>query len=181
MNTALLKHASIINIINNIVQLNDDVVVGAGLAALFLGVSQKTLSRYRQNGTSPPYSQYPATNSKARNQKVYYEMRDLRVWREKYKVLSTMDAAATRGMSFTTLSDVTIAQPFWISKDIIIDHALDSTAEIFTQRLKNSENSIIWLNWQNVLENTWQSAEIKNKFLNPYSSLLTKLLGKVNS
>ena len=91
-----------------------------------------------------------------------------------------MDAATRRGMAFCTLNDVTIALPFWISNDIILDHALDSSAETFTQRLKNSENSIIWLNWQNALENTWQSAEIKNKFLSPYAALLTKLLGKVN-
>ena len=177
MNTALLKHAEIANII---AQLNDEVVIDVELAALYFGISDKTLAKYRQDGSGPPYYQYPLVNSKARNQKVYYKMGDLKVWREQNKISSTMDAATRRGMAFCTLSDVTIALPFWISNDIILDHALDSSAETFTQRLKNSENSIIWLNWQNALENTWQSAEIKNKFLSPYAALLTKLLGKVN-
>lgn len=180
MNLDLLQHVDVIHIINNIVQLPDDAVIDTGLAALFLGVSEKTLARYRQNDTSPPYIQYPLANSTARNQKIKYKMGDLRVWRGQHSVNSTMDAAVKRGMAFCTISDVNIAQPFWTNNGEIINHALASDKETFTQLLNNSENKIIWLNWQNALENPWQIGDNKENFLDDYKSLLTKLLRLVS-
>ena len=109
--TNSLVHDDIIHIINQIVKLPDDAVVDAGLAALYLGSSEKSLARYRQHGEGPPYIQYPEAKSKARNQKVNYEMGDLRKWRAKNKITSTMDAAVRRGMAFTRVNDLLATQP----------------------------------------------------------------------
>lgn len=50
----------------------DDTVLNVELTALYLGISVKTLARYRQNGGGPEYIQYQAEDSKARNQRVNY-------------------------------------------------------------------------------------------------------------
>ncbi len=56
----------------------DDTTLNVDLAALYLGISVKSLARYRQNGGGPHYIQYRAEDSKARNQRVNYLLRDLR-------------------------------------------------------------------------------------------------------
>ncbi|END26288.1 hypothetical protein ECP030529313_5102, partial [Escherichia coli p0305293.13] len=43
----------------------DDTTLGVDLAALYLGISVKTLARYRQNGDGPNYIQYQSEDSKA--------------------------------------------------------------------------------------------------------------------
>ncbi|EJW5945684.1 hypothetical protein OCK33_001765, partial [Salmonella enterica] len=91
----------------------DDTTLNVELTALYLGISVKTLARYRQNGEGPPYIQYQTGNSKARNQRVNYLLGDLRIWRNGYKVDSTMQAAQVRGLAFTSLSDFTKLEPFW--------------------------------------------------------------------
>ena len=78
----------------------DDATLSAEVSALYLGVSVKTLARYRQTGNGPAYIQYQAEDSKARNQRVNYLLGDLRIWRDRHKVSSTMEAAQVRGLAF---------------------------------------------------------------------------------
>ncbi|WP_168421873.1 hypothetical protein, partial [Erwinia amylovora] len=92
----------------------DDAAIGVDLAALYLGVSVKTLARYRQNGDGPPYVQYQSSESKARNQRVNYLLGDLRVWRNNHRVSGTTQAAQVRGLTFTSLKDFVEPQPFWV-------------------------------------------------------------------
>lgn len=107
----------------------DDTTLGVDLA-LYLDISVKTLARYRQNGDGPTYIQYQSEDSKARNQRVNYLLKDLRSWRDSHRVSSTMHAAQVRGFAFTCLSDFTEPQPFWRitnntgSTSKIISHAL---------------------------------------------------------
>lgn len=56
----------------------DDTTLSVDLAALYLGISAKSLARYRQNGGGPQYIQYQTEDSKARNQRVNYLLKDLR-------------------------------------------------------------------------------------------------------
>ncbi|MGP4883791.1 hypothetical protein ACTXQV_72280, partial [Klebsiella pneumoniae] len=63
--------------------------------------------RYRQNGGGPQYIQYQTEDSKARNQRVNYLLKDLRSWRDNHKVSNTMHAAQFRGLAFNCLSDFT--------------------------------------------------------------------------
>lgn len=74
----------------------DDATIGVDLAALYLGVSVKTLARYRQKGDGPHYVQYYSSGSKARNQRVNYLLSDLRAWRNSHRVKSSMHAMLIR-------------------------------------------------------------------------------------
>lgn len=65
-----LTHEAIVNLINSIAVSSDDLTLDAEKAALYLGISLSTLARLRHSGSGPEYIQYPAPNSKARNQKV---------------------------------------------------------------------------------------------------------------
>ena len=143
INFPTLTHLDAINAISN---MADDATISAGVAAIFLGISEKTLARLRQNGDGPPYIQYPATGSTARNQKVYYKMRDLREWQYKHAVKSTMDAAVRRGLAFMRVSDLVIPQPFWRIGPEIINHAFCVSLEDFATYLNNSEADIFGLN-----------------------------------
>lgn len=117
----------------------DDATIGVDLAALYLGVSVKTLARYRQNGDGPPYVQYQSSESKARNQRVNYLFGDLRVWRNNHRVSSTMHAAHVRGLAFTSLKDFVEPQPFWADSDDnkIIGQILTLPDNAFKDCLKN--------------------------------------------
>lgn len=53
-------------------EIPDDATLNVELASLYLGISVKSLARYRQNGGGPAYIQYQVENSKARNQRVNY-------------------------------------------------------------------------------------------------------------
>ena len=72
--------------------MQDDATIGVDLAALYLGVSVKSLARYRQKGDGPPYVQYYSSGSKARNQQVNYLLGDLRAWRNDHRVKSSVQA-----------------------------------------------------------------------------------------
>ena len=67
-------------------EIPDDATLNVELASLYLGISVKSLARYRQNGGGPAYIQYQVENSKARNQRVNYLLKDLRAWRDNHKV-----------------------------------------------------------------------------------------------
>ncbi|MBK0127074.1 hypothetical protein IAE30_25355 [Pantoea sp. S61] len=138
----------------------DDATIGVDLAALYLGVSVKTLARYRQNGDGPPYVQYQSSDSKARNQRVNYLLSDLRTWRNGHRVNSTMQAAQVRGLAFTSLNDLAKPQPFWVDthEEKIIGHALVLTDSIFKECLKNLNCEVIWLNIEEVLSKQWNQA-----------------------
>ncbi|EPB7300150.1 hypothetical protein ACRRRN_001253 [Yersinia enterocolitica] len=91
----------------------DDATLNVELASLYPGISVKSLAKYRQNGGGPQYIQYQSTDSKARNQRINFLLRDLRSWRDNHKVSNTMHAAHIRDLTFTSLSDFTEHQPFW--------------------------------------------------------------------
>jgi hypothetical protein len=172
-NQNLLTHLQIVREISN---LPDDAIVSAELAALFLGISLKTLARLRQSNDGPPYTQYPQAGSKARNQLVNYIMRNLREWRNKHIVTSTMDAAVRRGMAFGRINDLVIPQPFWITYDKIMNHAFCLTIEEFSALLRNTSASIVWVKWPTALSQDWQNNVIREPFHAKYVSLLSNLI-----
>ncbi|CAH6199020.1 hypothetical protein [Pantoea agglomerans] len=155
----------------------DDATVGVDLAALYLGVSVKTLARYRQNGDGPPYVQYQSSDSKARNQRVNYLLGDLRAWRNGHRVKSTMQAAQVRGLTFTMLSDLTCPQPFWIAKGKgVIDHALSVTDEAFKIYLKNHNFELIWISVERALLEDWTNSEVRNNWHSVYIEILNEMI-----
>jgi len=155
----------------------DDATVGVELAALYLGVSVKTLARYRQNGDGPPYVQYQSSDSKARNQRINYLLGDLRAWRNGHRVKSTMQAAQVRGLTFTMLSDLTCPQPFWkAGSKGLIDHALRVTDEAFKIYLKNHNFELIWISVEQALLEDWINSEERNNWHSAYIEILNEMI-----
>ena len=172
-NQNLLNHLEIVSAISNI---PDEVSVSAEVAALFLGISLKSLARLRQSNDGPPYTQYPQAGSKARNQRVNYIMRSLREWRNKHIVTSTMNAAVRRGMAFSRVNDLVIPQPFWSSRGEIINHAFCLTIEEFATYLNDPDASLLWIKWSTALSQNWKINAIREPFHSAYLRLLSDLI-----
>ncbi|EGJ9181457.1 hypothetical protein JE354_002562 [Salmonella enterica] len=168
-------------------QMPDSATVNSELASVFLGISIKTLARYRQNGGGPPYIQYQAEDTKARNQRVLYVLGDLRVWRDGYKVVGTMQAAQVRGLAFNSLIDFTKEHPFIITNkiirkskikrlgvrdsdteiydDVILGHILCVEETVLTGEVFNNDLQVIWISIEEALKKHWEHNDNKNIFL----------------
>lgn len=173
----MLSDKEIFDQINLITGLNDEAVVAADRAALFLGTSSKTLARYRQNGNGPVFIQYPNEDTKARNQKVNYEMGELRKWRSKHRITPSKNAAARRGLEYMSLHNlVRTLHPIWIDQDNrVVEHALNTTVNTFKENFNNPFLVIEWHYYHKVLELPWASAETRIKYARPYCHFLKNL------
>jgi hypothetical protein len=162
----------------------DDTALNVELTALYLGISVKSLARYRQNGEGPPYIQYQAGNSKARNQRVNYLLGDLRIWRDGYKVVSTMQAAQVRGLAFNSLIDFTIPQPFWHidnsaelqNRNKILSHALRTPEERFKIYLAEKHINIVWISVEEALLLDWTDLSERQVFHESFVKFLSNLI-----
>ncbi|HCI7689008.1 TPA: hypothetical protein NPX55_001385 [Salmonella enterica] len=165
----------------------EEATLNAEMAALYLGISVKTLARYRQNGDGPPYIQYQSEDSKARNQKVNYLLGDLRVWRDEHKVKNTMHAAQIRGLTFASLSDFTEPQPFWqiitngCSKNKLISHALTTPDDIFRQLLEEPNKKVIWTSIEEALFMDWINVDERKKWNDLFNEVLNYLIKSSNA
>jgi hypothetical protein len=153
--------------------------MSAELAALFLGISAKTLARLRQAGDGPAYIQYPQSGTKARNQRVNYTMSNLKAWRDKHTVASTMDAAVKRGLAFGSISDLISPQPFWIINNQVTNHAFCSKLEQFRENINNPEATINFMTWNAALGKEWTNNQVREEFSNSYTKLLAGLIDAV--
>ncbi|HCB1352208.1 TPA: hypothetical protein MYO00_002547 [Klebsiella pneumoniae] len=144
--------------------LPDDATLSAEISALYLGVSVKTLARYRQNGNGPAYIQYQAEDSKARNQRVNYLLGDLKTWRDSHKVSSTMEAAQVRGLTFASLTDFTKPEPFWTIDNKIYSHVLTISDEIFRVLLNTTRAEVIWISVEKVLSEDWHASKERQRW-----------------
>lgn len=184
----MLTQLQILDIVDRVSELSDDAPISSAFAALYLGMSEKSLSRLRQKGDGPIYMQFPAAGSKARNQRVTYKMSDLRSYQKKYRVSSSMEAAVLRGMALMTASALSIEQPFFVrvkpfGKITIVDHILTMTTDDFfdfveTDSIDESVHTA-WLRWDVALNAcTWEdrASEDKSMFRTKYHQLLEKIL-----
>lgn len=154
----------------------DDATLSAEVSALHLGVSVKTLARYRQTGNGPAYIQYQAEDSKARNQRVNYLLGDLRTWRDRHKVSSTMEAAQVRGLAFTSLVDFIEPEPFWTIDNKIYSHVLTVSDEIFKELLNTSRAEVIWISVEKVLSEDWHTARERQRWNDLFVGVMTGLV-----
>ncbi|ELZ0010316.1 hypothetical protein VRL91_000864 [Salmonella enterica] len=158
----------------------DDTTLNAELAAIYLGVSPKTLARYRQNGGGPEYIQYQEENSKARNQRINYLLKDLKIWRDAHKVKNSMEAAQVRGLAFNSLIDFTIPQPFWQidneldsdNKNKILSHALRTPEERFKIYLAEKYIKIVWISVEEALLSDWTDLTERQVFHDSFVNFL---------
>ena len=171
------------------VDMPDDAALNVELTALYLGISVKTLARYRQNGEGPPYIQYQVGNSKARNQRVNYLLGDLRIWRDGHKVVSTMQAAQVRGLAFNSLIDFTLPQPFWHidnsaelqNRNKILFHALRTPEERFKLYLNEERVHIVWVSIEEALSWDWIDLNERQVFNDSFVEFLNNLIQLSNS
>ncbi|HAB1674749.1 TPA_asm: hypothetical protein GBX85_18740, partial [Salmonella enterica subsp. diarizonae] len=154
----------------------DDATLSAEVSALYLGVSVKTLARYRQTGNGPDYIQYQAEDSKARNQRVNYLLGDLRIWRDRHKVSSTMEAAQVRGLAFTSLVDFIEPEPFWTIDNKIYSHVLTVSDEIFKELLNTTRAEVIWISVEKVLSENWHTARERQRWNDLFIGVMTGLV-----
>ncbi|EIA0306824.1 TPA: hypothetical protein NBO89_002896, partial [Escherichia coli] len=154
----------------------DDATLSAEVSALYLGVSVKTLARYRQTGNGPAYIQYQAEDSKARNQRVNYLLGDLKTWRDNHKVNSTMEAAQVRGLAFASLADFTKPEPFWTIDNKIYSHALTVSDEVFKELLNTSRAEVIWISLEKVLFENWHASRERQKWNDVFVSVLSGMV-----
>ncbi len=165
----------------------DDTTLNVDLAALYLGISVKSLARYRQNGDGPAYIQYQSEDSKARNQRVNYLLRDLRSWRDSHRVSSTMHAAQVRGLAFTSLSDFCEPQPFWCitngsgSASKIISHVLTLPDDDFKQILLEPNAEVVWISVEKALFMDWNDVNERQKWNDLFNEVLTYLMKSSNA
>lgn len=158
----------------------DDTTLSVDLAALYLGISAKSLARYRQNGGGPQYIQYQTEDSKARNQRVNYLLKDLRSWRDNHKISNTMHAAQVRGLAFTCLYDFTEPQPFWRittgSTSKIISHALTLTDKEFKELLLKPYAGVIWISIENALFQRLENKDERTIWHKVFISVLNNIV-----
>ncbi len=164
----------------------DDATLNVDLAALYLGISVKSLARYRQKGDGPHYIQYQSEDSKTRNQRVNYLLKDLRSWRDSHRVSSTMHAAQVRGLAFTSLSDFCEPQPFWCiindsgSSSKIISHALILPDDDFKQLLSEPDNEVVWISVEEAIFMDWNDVIERKKWNDLFNDVLTYLIKSSN-
>lgn len=165
----------------------DDATLNVELASLYLGISVKSLARYRQNGGGPQYIQYQSEDSKARNQRINYLLRDLRSWRDNHKVSNTMHAAQIRGLTFASLSDFTEPQPFWqmitngCAKNKLISHALTTPDDIFRQLLEEPNKKVIWTSIEEALFMDWINVDERKRWNDLFNEVLNYLIKSSNA
>lgn len=171
-------------------EIPDEATIPSELAAVFLGVSDKTLSRLRQKGGGPPYFQANEIETKARNQRVNYILGDLRVWRESKKVANTVEAAQVRGMTFATMSDVLEEMPFWRitttssakaglssdrgskSRSLIEGHVLGVPDSRTLELLNDERADVVWLSLVDAMSEPWADGEARLLFHRAYVDVL---------
>ena len=130
----ILTNSEVVEIMNRVCGLDDDAIISAPLAALYLGVSEKTLARLRQQGDGPPYIQYPEGGSRARNQKIFYRKGALKAWRDTHEVRSTLQAASIRGMArMHAGASPGGAQTGW-ANDVLEGFSLESEAALAVEQ-----------------------------------------------
>ncbi|CAG73969.1 hypothetical protein ECA1058 [Pectobacterium atrosepticum SCRI1043] len=167
----------------------DDTTLSVDLAALYLGISVKTLARYRQSGGGPSYIQYQSEGSQARNQRVNYLLKDLRSWRDNHKVSNTMHAAQVRGLAFDSLLDFCKPQPFWQvtdksssrDKSKILSHALTIPDDDFKKKLLEPNADIVWISIEEALFNEWQTADERQKWNDIFKEFLNEIISASNA
>jgi hypothetical protein len=183
----MLTQLEIMDTVDRVSELSDDTNISAAFAALYLGMSEKSLSRLRQKGGGPAYMQHHATGSKARNQRVMYKMIELRSYQKKHTVTSSMEAAVLRGMALMTASALLTEQPFFIrikphGKITIIDHILSMESSDFYDYVETDCDKnvhTVWFRWDVALNAClWEdrTAHYESMFRNKYHQLLEKIL-----
>lgn len=168
---------------NALAGLADETVVESELAALYLGISLSTLRRIVAKGELKSIKN-PESGSTAFNQKALFEMGELRRWREKNKAGGVAEQALLRGLAFQSVSDLAIAQPFWLRHErrgSILGHGLTLPPELVESSLNDPQVGVVWLTWDEALRLPWELLEQRELFESLYVSCLRQSLDAVEA
>ena len=158
------------DVLDRIARLHDDVTLTADEAALYLRVHRSSLERWRKNGSGPKYIQGGGLGAKGTNQRVTYRMGELRAWRSRHEVASSMEAAIFRGQALVSQEDVFQKVPFWNANRIIAGRIFDDTPESY---IKNRELfEIEWLSSAEAISREWSVSESRKKLLGACKKVL---------
>lgn len=120
-------------------RLPDDANVGWATAALLINVeeppSQRTLERWRQGRnklaeSGPPYIPGPGLTSP-----VAYNVGVVRAWVRDRLAATTMDASVRRGLTFSTVADLSRLEPWVVDSGYVLGHALTVSSDEFKRAL----------------------------------------------
>jgi hypothetical protein len=168
----------VLSVLDHIAALPDDVALDTGEAALYLRLSRSTLERMRVDGSGPEYVQGPAirrgTNRRGTNQKITYILGDLRAWRDRHKVSSSMSAAIRNGMALVCLKDAASKLPFWTLDGFIYGRVLDDSPGEYLWRRDAFEMS--WLSSAEAVFKAWKEPEKQERLVADYQRVLRQEL-----
>lgn len=171
----MIDRLEAVKIMDVVARLPDDAAIDAGMTAIYLNMSEKSLLRLRQSGDGPPYIQCPSGDTTARNQKVQYMMGDIRSWRESKKVSSTLEAAQVRGLAFQTLMDV---EPFFMRDGRVISHALELPQDKF---IANLDEDVLWVSVYEAMQQPWVDMQVMMLFVARYKLLLDEEMARMDA
>lgn len=177
--------------------LKDEAIVPAWKAAIFLGISEKKLSRLRHSQRGPDYIQVIAKDgTKARNQDPEYVMGELRRYRASLIVSSTSDAKKMREITFATIQSLLEEQPYWIqtihstarggmgrgtvskSSNVIIGHTQTVSDKKFKKLLTNKDARVRWISLDEAMSLPWADEEARQPFHYAYVAVLKQSIKK---
>lgn len=169
----------------SILMENPKAPVNTELAALFLGVSERKLARYRTDGTGPSYiKDSPKPGSDALNQKVFYVMSDLIKWMEANKQSSKYDGFIRHSYQSNNISFLTTSVPFVICPEMKL-HLPFHLMDVNTLRtlIKNHLDSvqIVYKSLMNCLLVEWSDPETQNLVRERYLGALNQKLHELAS
>lgn len=104
-------------------------------------------------------------------------MEELRRWHRSGKVSSTMEAAKSRSLCFSSLMDLATPQPFWQSPSGQLNSpALLGSASCFDE--KSAVFEIVWLSVIEAMGMPWSDTKARVLFQDAYSQLLRDEAGR---
>lgn len=161
-----------------IARLPDEANVGWATAALLINVedppSQRTLERWRQarnklaeNG--PPYIPGPGLTSP-----VSYNVGAVRAWIRDRQAATTMDASVRRGLTFSTVADLSRLEPWVMDSGYVLGHALTVSSDEFERALGEDASVVLRIaGLADVMTDTkWADPTMCRIFHSAYSMVL---------
>jgi hypothetical protein len=168
-------------------------------AALYLGISKKTLLRWRndyrrdwggQPAPAEPGEAFPSARqavrpgSMARNQHLRWRKSDLRQWRDRGMLRSTdaLDGAVQRGMALVTAADAFKENPWLFGPQGCLGHAQTASDEVFDAwRQRQGVDVVIGTLEEAVLEWAWIEGGDREAFCDLFRDLLMPAMSHMNA
>lgn len=178
-----ITHQEIINHFLAIYERPDEALLTTAEAALFLNASERTIARWRQEGSGPAFIKFPQSTSSMK-QKVLYQLSDLRQFIQNSKVKSNIEVAVKAGLAFINLESLIEEHPFFIdrSSNKIAAHAFLLNAPDFYDYLPSDKFELAWIPFLVAINEDWINGQgwvIKECYQNLLSKMYNEILDEI--